>query len=257
MPNKRKLGFDVRNIAESNNSADLYIYGEIVEDKYYKTDVTPLEIADSLSVLEGVKNINLYINSPGGGVFAGMAIYSILERYKENSRITAYIDGVAGSITSVIVMVAHEIVMPSNTMIMIHDPMVGLGGYYNADELLSIAANLEPIKETIINVYRKNFTISDSEISSLMSLETFMTAQKCLEYGLIDKIADEKEITVTESPENKHVKIINGVLFDTKNFQEFPNVKNSSSIENNQPASVDYSLYENQISLNENSIKLL
>ena len=218
--NKKNLtGLSVKNIDTTKNSGELYIYGEIAEDKWWETDVTPQDITDSLAELEGVKNIDVYVNSPGGGVFAGMAIYNILNRFSKDCTITAHIDGIAASITAVIVMVADKIIMPANTLLMIHDPLLGICGYYNAKDLQDIIKILEPVKETILNVFDARLNLPREEIENLLSEETYITAEKALEYGIIDEIGELKELTATDSPENKQIKVVNGVNFDTDKFK--------------------------------------
>jgi ATP-dependent Clp endopeptidase proteolytic subunit ClpP len=276
--NNKLTGLSVKNIDTTKSSGDLYIYGEITEDKWWETDVTPQDITEALAELEGVENINLFVNSPGGGVYAGMAIYNILNRFSENCTITAHIDGIAASIAGVIIMVADKIVMPANTLIMIHDPLLGICGYYNAKELQDIIDVLGPVKDTILNVFEARLSISREEIEVLMNAETYITAEKALEYGIIDEVGELKELKSETNPEDKNIKVVNGVNFDTKNFKNFP--KNFLDLdvveedpedgegtqeipeevekteEDNQPQPIDYTELENSLKLTEDFISL-
>ena len=255
--NKKLTGISVKNINTVESTGELYIYGEISEDKYWETDVTPQDITESLSELEGIKTLDIYVNSPGGGVFAGMAIYNILNRFAKDCTITAHIDGIAASIAGVIIMVADKIVMPANTLIMIHDPLLGIGGYYNAKELQGILDVLAPVKETILSVFEARLNLSREEIESLMGAETYITAKEALEYGIIDEIGELKEFDATTSIENKNIKVVNGVNFDTKNFKNFP--KNFVEDNEEMPEKIepiDYTPFSNSLKLTEDFLSL-
>lgn len=113
---------EVKNSTET--SADLFFYGDIVSSWYGAwddTDQYPEKVRDFLKEHEN-KDLNIYINSGGGSVFAGMAIYNMLKRH--NGQKTVYIDGLAGSISSVIAMAGDRIVVPKNSFLMIHKPLV-------------------------------------------------------------------------------------------------------------------------------------
>lgn len=101
--------------AQEGNSADIYIYDEI---GYW--GVTAKQFVANLKALGDITHINLHINSPGGDVFDGIAIFNALKHH--GASITAYIDGLAASMASVIAMVGNPVIMPENTMMMIHYP---------------------------------------------------------------------------------------------------------------------------------------
>ena len=121
MKNKRFYYF--KNIAE--NEYSLYVYGEIVDEKWFNSEV---DIADFKEALAGVPfgaKLNMYVNSVGGNVFATSAMISMLQRAKENGvKIDAYIDGLACSCASWLIMVADNINIYKNSVMMIHKPMV-------------------------------------------------------------------------------------------------------------------------------------
>ena len=124
----------------------MYIDGEIVTDEYYDTDTSAAGFRDALKDLGDVKTINLHINSPGGSVFEGIAIYNMLKQNK--AHINVYVDGLAASIASVIAMSGDAIFMPSNSMLMIHNPWTMAIG--NASELRKQADDLDKITESSI-----------------------------------------------------------------------------------------------------------
>ena len=99
------------------NKAELIIYGEISSDKWDGTEVTPIEIKELLDTVQG-KELDIYINSAGGNVFAGMAIYHMLKRHEGKKNV--YIDGIGASIASIIAMAGDEIYIPRNAYLMIH-----------------------------------------------------------------------------------------------------------------------------------------
>ena len=103
----------IKNMIET--SADLYIHGDIVDDgwKWFDSDITPADVRDQLDTLKG-KELNVYINSGGGDVFAGTAIHNMLKRHE--GKTVGHVDGVAASIASVILMACDEIVVPANAM---------------------------------------------------------------------------------------------------------------------------------------------
>lgn len=144
--------FRIRN--ETKTSADLYFYGDIVSDHWSawsNEDQYPENIQQLLKGQEG-KALNIYINSGGGDVFAGMAIYNIIKRHQGYK--TVYIDGLAASIASVIAMAGDKLIIPKNAFMMIHKPWtVAIG---NANDLVKEIELLNTIEQSIVNVYAEN-----------------------------------------------------------------------------------------------------
>jgi ATP-dependent Clp endopeptidase proteolytic subunit ClpP len=133
------------------------------------------------------KQINLYINSMGGSVSEGVTIYNQIRRH--SAKVTAYIDGFACSIASVIPMAADEVIMGENTMLMIHNPWTFT--YGNAKALRKTAEDLDKVRDgCIIPAYKARCgdKLSDEKLIELLDDETFLTAAECLEYGLCDRI---------------------------------------------------------------------
>jgi ATP-dependent Clp protease, protease subunit len=113
-----------------DKSADLFIYGAIISGyKWNETDVTITEFQQALDSLpKTVKTLNMYVNSPGGSVFTTIAMINQLNRIKSQMTINAYVDGIAASAASFLIMVADNIYMYKNTFLMIHKPMISLWG---------------------------------------------------------------------------------------------------------------------------------
>lgn len=171
-----------------NTTPEMYIDGEIVTDEYEDTDTSAAGFRNALKSLGDVKNINLHINSPGGSVFEGIAIYNML---KQNSaRINVYIDGLAASIASVIAMSGDAIFMPSNSMMMVHNPWVMAIG--NASELRKQADDLDQITKSSIQTYlaKAGDKLDEKTLTQLMDDETWLTAQEAVDYGLADEVME-------------------------------------------------------------------
>ena len=119
----------------SNGSGEMYIYGDIADEKWYDEDVTPKTIRDALTQMGAVKNLDIHINSNGGSCIAGNAIISILDTYrrKNGTSLNVYIEGIAASMGSGIASVGDKVYMAYNALLMLHKPL--LATIENADDL--------------------------------------------------------------------------------------------------------------------------
>ena len=136
--------------AKANKTGELLIYGDIVSKDYWGDEVTAKKIDAEIKALGEIETLNIYINSGGGSVFAGMAIYNIIKRANAKVK-NAYVDGLAASISSVIPLAADNIYMPSNAMMMIHNPAGCV--YGTAPDMRKMADTLDKVRDTIIGVY--------------------------------------------------------------------------------------------------------
>lgn len=169
---------------EEGGKGSLEIYGDISDVKFWEEDVTPLEIKEKLKDLKDCTEIDIHINSYGGSVFAGLAIIGMLNETKAYK--TAYVEGIAASMASVIAASADKVVMTQGSMLMIHKP---LGDCYgNADEMRKTADLLDKVEQQLISVYMTRFSKSEAELSILLKDETFMTFEEAKFYGLADEI---------------------------------------------------------------------
>lgn len=185
------------NMKRANKTGEIYIYGDIVSYKWDDSDVTAKSFKDDLDALGDIDTLNIYINSAGGSVFQGQAIYSILKRHKAHKNV--YIDGIAASIASVIAMAGDAIFMPKNAMVMIHRPWtIAIG---NVDDMLAAAEALEKIGIAIKATYMERFKESEDKLQELLDAETWLTADECLEYGLCDEVTGEKQIAASLNSE--------------------------------------------------------
>lgn len=132
------------------------------------------------------KPLNIYINSYGGEVFEGFAIYNILKRYSGYK--TVYVDGIAASIASVIAMSGDKVVMNEASMMMIHNASGVCFG--NAEEMQKVVNALEQMNEVIRDVYKARTNLDDEKLIELMNNETFISAKECVELGFADEVLE-------------------------------------------------------------------
>lgn len=176
-------GLEIKNMTDI--SADLYFYGDIVSDwwgAWQNEDQYPDAIKNFLSQAEG-KDLNVYVNSGGGSVFAGMAIYNMIKRHGEKNKVKVYVDGLAGSIASVIAFAGTEPPeIPSNAFLMIHKPWGAISG--NADEMRKMADDLDKIQTGIMNVYEDHLAegITIDQVEALVNAETWLDGKEAAKY---------------------------------------------------------------------------
>jgi ATP-dependent Clp endopeptidase proteolytic subunit ClpP len=159
--------------------AEIVIYDEIGA-----FGVPAKAFLDELKALGSVTELTVRINSPGGSVFDGVAIYNALKRHV--AAITVWIDGIAASIAGMIAMAGDEVVMPENAMLMLHDPSGLVMG--TAADMRAMAEALDKMKAGMVAAYRDKSGRGDAEIEALMAAETWLSAQEALELGLADRI---------------------------------------------------------------------
>ncbi|KJF26090.1 peptidase S14 [Clostridium aceticum] len=189
--------------AAQPNTLDMYIYGDVKGDYFdwwewerVESETSANHFRNELAKYPDAKQINIYINSYGGSVFEGTAIYSQLRRHPAEK--VVYIDGFACSVASVIAMAGDRVIMPKNTMMMIHDAMnVAVG---NARQLRKAADDLDVIMEGNRQAYleKSNGKMEEGKLIELLEAETWLTAQQCIEYGFADELL-EKEADLTEA----------------------------------------------------------
>ena len=202
----------------NNDEADVYIDGEIVTDEYLDSDTSASGFRDALKEIGDVKTINLHINSPGGSVFEGTAIFNMLKNSK--AYINVYIDGLAASIASVIAMAGDKIYMPANAMMMIHNPWVVCEG--NANELRKMADDLEKIGNLSTETYvkRSNGKANAEEIQNLMDEETWLTAKEAVELGLADEVMESNKMaaSINSKDAKRYRNVPNNIIQKQKDF---------------------------------------
>ena len=220
--NKNNLNnlLQIKNSTET--SCDLYFYGDIVDSwwgAWDDMDQYPEVIKSFLDEAKG-KDINIYINSGGGSVFAGMAIYNMLKRHQGYK--TVYVDGLAGSIASVIALAGDKVIIPSNAYMMIHKPWCGLHG--NSTELREMADTLDKIEEGILSVYNENLAENaDIEVvKAMVNAETWLTGDEASKYFNVNVSESVDAVACTSDYFNKYSKVPENISNDLKKEIEMP-----------------------------------
>jgi ATP-dependent Clp protease protease subunit len=195
---------------------DLHLNGAIAEHTWWGDEVTPALFKSELQANTG--NITVWINSPGGCVFAASQIYNALKEYPD--KVTIKIDGIAASAASVIAMAGDEVLMSPVSYMMIHNPAtIAIG---DSAEMLKAKATLDEIKEGIINAYEAKTKLLRSEISRLMNDESCFNAKKAVELGFADGVLySESNSNNYESVMFSRMAVVNS-LFDNISKKQIP-----------------------------------
>ena len=178
-------------LVKEKQTATLNIYGDITSWPWLDTDVSAANLSKQLEALGDVEQIDVYINSYGGEVAEGLAIYNALRRHK--AKVTTYCDGFACSIASVIFMAGDERIMNESSLLMIHNAWTMAVG--NSAELRKQADDLEKITQASVEAYKAHSSLSEKEIKKLMDNESWILPEEALSYGFattIDKTENEK-----------------------------------------------------------------
>ena len=181
----REVGsIEIKN--QTEESADLCFFGDINSEslgewqKYYPEDKAPQDVKDFLDQLNGVSKINVHINSGGGSVFGGIAIYNMLKRFDAEK--VVYVEGLAASIASVIAMAGDKIIIPANAQMMIHKPSSCAWG--NADDMRKEADVLDGCQKVILNTYMQHAKdgVTEDQINDLINAETWKNGEEWQQY---------------------------------------------------------------------------
>ncbi|WP_273705113.1 head maturation protease, ClpP-related [Leuconostoc mesenteroides] len=179
----------------TNNVAQIDIFGDIVSEKWFDEETSATSFRDALKELGDVSTINLSINSGGGSVFDGIAIYNMLKSHK--ATVNVYIEGLAASIASVIAMAGDTITMRSGSMMMVHMPWTLSQG--NAEEMRKTADTLEKTGDSIVDIYSERTGLTSDDIRNIMNEETWLSAEEAVEQGWATKL-DKKEAVMNSVP---------------------------------------------------------
>lgn len=190
-----KRMWDLKQRADAADTLDLYIYGDVAGDiqdwwtgEVIQSETSANALRDALAEYPDAKEIAIYINSYGGSVFEGTAIYNQLKRHSAHK--TVYVDGFACSIASVIAMAGDTVVMPRNALMMIHN--MSMGVYGTAAELRQAAENLDTINQAGMAAYleKAGDKLDPEKLKEMYDAETWLTAEQCMALGLADQYAD-------------------------------------------------------------------
>lgn len=198
---------------KSEKEAQIDIYGEIGES-FWGESKSASEFKKEIDKLGDVENITININSQGGSVFDGLAMYSILKRHK--AFITTRVDGLAASAASFLIMASNKIIMPENAYLMIHNAWsIAMG---NKKDFTKMADTLEKMDETIANIYSE-YTGKDIEkIKEMMEEETWLNGTEAFELGFSNEI--EQPMKLVACLDAKAFKKVPSVLIKNENREE-------------------------------------
>ena len=178
--------FSIR-AAKTEEPVEILIYDQIGEDWFGGDGVSAKDFAEELKNIPETKAILVSINSPGGNVWDGLAIYNQLKRRKKY--VTVRVDGIAASIASIIAMAGNSIEMPENSMMMIHEASgLAMG---DAQAMLEMADRLEKHSDLLAGIYADKTGRSREAMRALMRDETWMDGRQAHALGFADKTTAE------------------------------------------------------------------
>ena len=206
---------------QEGNKHQIYIYDDVSEQGKFNWETWTREesqtsakyFQEQLANIPDTDEIELYINSNGGSVKEGTAIYNQLKRHK-----TGYVDGVAHSITFVILQACDHRVMGEGTSALLHEMWVCTAG--NARQLREEADQLDILMQGSRKLFMQRAkNITEEELQSLMEKETMLTPDMALEYGFIDEIAGRTEIEEGPQQAAKDIEELKEKM-QSRNFKE-------------------------------------
>jgi len=172
-----------------DNVAEILLYDAI--DPFW--GIGAKQFAEDIKDLGDVDEITVRINSPGGDVFDGLAIFNTLQSHRAN--VTTSVDGLAASIASIIALAGDAVWMAENAMFMIHNPFtVAIG---DAAELRKTADTLEKVKDTLVSTYAGKTGLESVEISDFMNDETWFDAHEAVEQGFADEVTGQVAVAAS------------------------------------------------------------
>ena len=216
-------------IHDDSGGRVLRLEGPIDSESFWGDEITPQMFRDELYAEEG--DITLWVNSPGGNVFAAAEIYTMLRDYP--GKVTVRIASIAASAASVVAMSGNPVQMSPTALIMIHDPSTIAMG--NAKDMEKAITTLNEVKESIINAYAFKTGLTRNRISKLMSDETWLNAKKAVELGFADEILFESKKKAEEDPDEKEPDQV---------MEEAPNEEEKSSEEKEKPRMLEDTIWQ-------------
>ena len=177
-----KPWFSIKAAADSK-SAEVFIFDTVGEDMW--GGVSAKSFAAELNALEGVTDLNVHINSPGGSVFDGVAIYNLLAKHP--AAVHVHIEGMALSIASIIAMAGDIVTIAENAMFMIHNPWNIVVG--DAAELRKTADMMDTVKGQMVTTYQHKTGLEAELLSDMMDAETWLTGDEAVAQGFADEVS--------------------------------------------------------------------
>jgi len=180
--------------ARAGGRAEILIH-EAIGENWYGDGLTSKRFVQDIQALGDVSEILVRINSPGGAVFDGVAIYNALKAH--GARIDVRVEGLAASIASVIAMAGDTIRMGPGSTLMIHNPATVVFG--EAEDMRAAAAMLDKVRDAMLEIYVNRTGMDEDELKALLDAETWMTSAEAIAYGFADEADDEDETDEAEA----------------------------------------------------------
>lgn len=174
------------NFRQTDTGTELDLNGVISEFSWIGDEITPKKFKEDLYAHGQGNPITIKLNSPGGDVTAAAVIRNIISEYP--GEVTVKVTGMAASAAVMVAISGNRVQIMDSAMMMIHDPMFALMGYINIDQATQIRNALQSVKESIVPAYAERTGLSESQISAMMSRETWMSAREAVNYGFADEI---------------------------------------------------------------------
>ena len=175
------------NLVQGEDGPELLIYGAITPFAFWEDETSAQDVIAQLREVKD-QDLTVRINSPGGSVFEGVAIFNLLKKHK--GKVTTVVDGIAASIASVIFMAGERRLMGEASRLMIHNASTSIYGAY-AEDLRETADLLDSVSTQIRDVYDRRVALTTEEIEAAMAAETYYTETEALEAGFADEIIDD------------------------------------------------------------------
>jgi ATP-dependent protease ClpP protease subunit len=207
--------YKFRCAADDADSAELLIF-DAIGDWEDMGEVSAKMLARDLAKLPAsVKRLDIHINSPGGSLFEASAIYSRLADHRSKKMV--FVDGLAASAASIVAMVGHKIYIRANAQMMIHLPSgIAMG---NADDMRKMAAALDSVTESMLNVYASRTGQERDDIRQMLADETWLAPDKAVELGFADEV---RGVVKAAAQIDATRAIFNGAEFDISRFHNLP-----------------------------------
>lgn len=197
---------------KSANSADIFIYGDIVSERWDETETTAKSFAEELRSYGGA-DVRIHINSSGGDCFQALAIYNTIKQY--SGAVTISIEGICASAATIIACGGSKVTIAANSLMMIHNTTVGLSGYFDESDILKVQNSLSAVKNSLLTVYKVRTGKRDGELEKLMSAETWFTAEEAVENGFADEVFGEIS---SQYDDVKKILFVNKMSVDCRKF---------------------------------------
>lgn len=193
-----KTWFDIKAAAGGEKQTEVMIFDEIG-----LWGITAKDFATALKEIPEDHAITVRINSPGGSVFDGYAIFNALKA--RSAQITTKIEGLAASMASVIALAGSKVTAAANSIVMIHNPWSGVSG--DSDDLRKMADLLDKLTGQLVGIYAAKTGLPEADVRAAMDAETWFTGAEAKEWGLVDEVTDEIQVAAS---------------FDTSRFRNAP-----------------------------------